>query len=57
MNGKEFRRWRREKEISQTTVGTYCNVDKSTICRWEKGLIKVHEDVYDKIMQFVANNN
>ena len=55
MTGREFRHWRREREISQEAVGTYCNVDKSTICRWEKDLIKIHETVCKRILEFIEN--
>ena len=57
MTGKEFRKWRREREISQEEVGTFCMVDKSTICRWEKDLIKIHKNIYRKIMEFVDSKN
>ncbi len=53
VTGKEFRRWRRELEISQGKVAEFCDVDKSTICRWEKGLIKIHTNIYNKILDFV----
>lgn len=47
MTGKEFRRWRRNLEISQQTVADFVGCHKSTICRWEKEQIKIYPDIYD----------
>lgn len=55
MDGHDFRRFRRKREISQQVVADYCHVDKSTICRWEKGYIKVTESTYQLLQEFVAD--
>lgn len=54
MTGKEFRKWRRSKEISQQVVADYARCNKSTICRWEKDSINVVPELYDKIMEFMG---
>ncbi len=52
MTGKEFRRWRRYKEISQQEVADFAGCNKSTICRWEKEQIHLHQSIYDKVLQY-----
>ena len=56
MTGKEFRKWRRYKEISQQVVAYYVGCNKSTICRWEKEQINLYPDLYNKVMEFYETN-
>ena len=56
MTGKEFRKWRRYKEISQQVVADYVGCNKSTICRWEKEQINLYQDLYNKVMEFYETN-
>lgn len=57
MSGREFRKWRREREISQQVVANYCEINKSTICRWEKELIDLREYIYLRVMEYVSKTN
>ena len=52
MTGKEFRKWRREKEISQQVVADYIGCNKSNICRWEKEQINLSPKLYVKMREF-----
>ena len=36
VTNEEFRQWRRLREITQQEVASFCNINKSTVCRWEK---------------------
>lgn len=56
MTGSEFRRWRRSQEISQQTVAEFTKCNKSTICRWEQGKIKLLPDLYEMVMEFYKSN-
>lgn len=55
MTNKEFRKWRRLREITQQEVASFCNVDKSTICRWEKEETNVSNSILTKITEFVKS--
>ena len=57
MKGKKFRKWRRNKEISQQKVADYCGCHKSTICRFEKGQIELLPHLTEKLMEFKATIN
>lgn len=57
MTGKEFRIWRRYKEISQQVVASFAECNKSTICRWEKEQINLYPDLYNKVMEFYELHN
>ena len=52
MSGREFRKWRREREISQQEVAEFVKCNKSTICRWEKGNMNLLPELYEKVMEF-----
>ena len=52
MTGIEFRKWRREREISQQEVAEFVKCNKSTICRWEKSIINLLPELYEKVMEF-----
>lgn len=52
MTGIEFRKWRREREISQQEVAEFVKCNKSTICRWEKGNMNLLQELYEKVMEF-----
>lgn len=56
MTGSEFRRWRRNREISQQVVASFANCNKSTICRWEQEKIKLLPDLYKMVMEFYKSN-
>lgn len=56
MTGSEFRRWRRNQEISQQVVASFANCNKSTICRWEQEKIKLLPDLYKMVMEFYKSN-
>ena len=56
MTGSEFRRWRRNQEISQQVVAEFAKCNKSTICRWEQEKIKLLPDLYVKVMEFYQSN-
>lgn len=53
MNGKKFRKWRRNLEISQQTVADFCGCHKSTICRFEKEQINLLPHLMEKLIEFV----
>ena len=57
MTGKEFRIWRRYKEISQQVVASFAECNKSTISRWEKEQINLYPDLYNKVMEFYELEN
>jgi DNA-binding XRE family transcriptional regulator len=57
VTGQEFRKWRREREITQQVVADYCDINKSTICRWEKDLINLRECIYLRVMEYVSKTN
>lgn len=57
MNGAEFRKWRRSLEVTQQMVADYCNCNKSTICRYEKGQIELLPHLTEKLMEFKATIN
>jgi len=54
VTNKEFRKWRREREITQQIIADYCNINKSTICRWEKGETNLGNYLYSKVLEFVS---
>lgn len=54
VTNKEFRKWRREREISQQVVADYCDIDKSTICRWEKGTTELRNCIYLRVMDYIS---
>lgn len=56
MTGSEYRRWRRNQEISQQVVAEFAKCNKSTICRWEQEKIKLLPDLYVKVMEFYQSN-
>ncbi|WP_099466703.1 helix-turn-helix domain-containing protein [Konateibacter massiliensis] len=53
MTGVEFRKWRREREISQQEVAEFAGCNKSTICRWEKNNINLVPELYERVMEFI----
>lgn len=55
MTNTEFRKWRRSHEITQQEIGKAIGVSKSCICRWEKGNLIIAEELYIKILEYVAN--
>lgn len=57
MDGAEFRKWRRSLEVTQQMVADYCNCNKSTICRYEKGQIELLPHLIEKLMEFKATIN
>lgn len=56
MTGKEFRKWRRNLEITQQEVADYCNINISSISRWEHELININNSIYKLIMEFAESN-
>ena len=56
ISNDEFRKWRREEEISQGLVAFYVGCNKTTISRWEKGQINISLELYEKIMKFYKEN-
>lgn len=56
MEGKEFRKLRRLKDYTQQQIADYCNINKSTISRWENDKININENVLDKIERFAKEN-
>lgn len=53
MSGKEFRKWRRNADITQEQVAEIIVADKSTISRWEHDYINISDTLYDKLMNFM----
>ena len=53
MSGKEFRRWRRNADITQEQVAEIIVVNKSTISRWEHELISISNTLYNKLNKFM----
>lgn len=56
ISNDEFRKWRREEEISQGLVAFYVGCNKTTISRWEKGQINISLELYERIMKFYKEN-
>ena len=56
ISNEEFRKWRREEEISQGLIAFYVGCDKTTINRWEKGQINISLELYERIMKFYKEN-
>lgn len=54
MSGKEFRRWRRNADITQEQVAEIIVVNKSTISRWEHELISISDTLYNKLNKFMV---
>lgn len=52
MTGKEFRKWRRNLEITQQEVADIVKCHKTTICRWEKEQLVLADDLYERILKF-----
>lgn len=57
LEAKQFRKWRRSLEISQQEVADNIKCHKSTICRWEKGDIKLADNLYKKLLEYVNKVN
>lgn len=55
MTNEEFRQWRRLREITQQEVASFCNINKSTVCRWEKGETNVNNNILTKMLEFVKS--
>lgn len=53
MSGKDFRRWRRNADITQEQVAEIIVVNKSTISRWEHELISISNTLYNKLNKFM----
>lgn len=53
MTGKDFRRWRRSEEITQQRVADMCNLDKSTVSRWENDLVVLSDEKYNNVISFI----
>ena len=53
ITGKQFRRWRRNLDIVQQEVADYCDVNISTISRWENGLINLKLCNYLKVLEYM----
>jgi transcriptional regulator with XRE-family HTH domain len=53
LTGKEFRKWRRNADITQQQVADVILVDKSTISRWEHDLINISDTLYNKLNKFM----
>lgn len=54
MSGKEFRKWRRNNDITQEEVANNIVVNKSTISRWEHELISISDTLYNKLNKFMV---
>ena len=54
MSGKDFRRWRRNADITQEQVAEIIVVNKSTISRWEHELISISDTLYNKLNKFMV---
>lgn len=55
MTGKEFRKWRRNQDITQQQIADKVEVNKCTISRWENGLINIHGELYNKLIKIVTD--
>lgn len=56
MSGKEFRKWRRVNEYTQQQIADFCNIDKSTISKWENEVIIISDKIYNNINDFITAN-
>ena len=56
ISNEEFRKWRRDEEISQGLIAFYVGCNKTTISRWEKGQINISLELYERIMKFYKEN-
>ena len=54
MSGTEFRKWRRNEDITQEQVAEIIVADKSTISRWEHELINISDTLNDKLIKFMT---
>lgn len=52
MEGKEFKQLRRYQEYTQQQVADYCNVNKSTISKWENDKLQISDCLLSKIVKF-----
>lgn len=57
MTGKEFRKWRRNLEISQQEVAKIIGCTTSAICRWEKEEFDFLPSMQEKINKFYEERN
>ena len=53
VTGKEFRKWRRNEEITQQEVADYCNINSCSISRWEHGIIDLSDTIYTRVIQLI----
>ena len=53
MSGKEFRKWRRNQDITQEQVAKEILINKSTISRWEHKLINISGNLHNKLNNFM----
>lgn len=53
LKGSEFRKWRRNREISQDVVARYVGCNKSTICRYEQDKLNIMPELQEKITEFI----
>lgn len=56
MSGREFRKWRRNNDLTQDEIAEFCNMDKSTISRWENDLVVITEKNYKALLEFINRN-
>ena len=57
ITGAEFRKWRRNLDITQEEVADSIGCSKSSICRWESGEIDFRQSLYEKIINFYEERN
>ena len=57
VSGNEFRKWRRNEDITQEQVAEIIIADKSTISRWEHEYINISDTLYNKLLNFMEEVN
>ena len=57
ITGSEFRKWRRNLDITQEEVAESIGCTVSAISRWESGEIDFRQSLYDKVIKFYEERN
>jgi len=56
MDATRMREWRKEVGLTQKEVAVYLGVDKQTVNRWEKGLIKIRTGRAAAFVDLITND-
>ena len=56
MTGKQFRKWRRMMDLTQSEIAKEINVDRSVISKFENEKIDLYRATSEKLMKFVLEH-